>query len=72
MFERLSEKAARLGEKRTARRRERLAARLREAAPAGVAVSQEDQAVVLSGRALVRRSVSDPELRWMVAEARDG
>jgi hypothetical protein len=35
-------------------------------------VSQEDQAVVLSGRALVRRSVSDPELQWMVAEARDG
>jgi hypothetical protein len=35
MFERLSERAARLGDKRAARRRERLAARLREAAPAG-------------------------------------
>jgi hypothetical protein len=72
MFERLIERAALIGAARAARRRERLAARMREAAPEGVAVQEEGQAVVLSGRRLGRRIADDPELRWLVAEARDG
>ncbi|HZG46154.1 MAG TPA: hypothetical protein VEZ41_07780 [Allosphingosinicella sp.] len=70
MFVKLSERAVRLGEARAARRRELLAARLRELAPAGVAVVEEDQAVVLRARA--GRFAGDSELPWLVAEARDG
>jgi hypothetical protein len=69
MFERLGERAVSLGEARAARRRERLAARLTEIAPAGVRVSREERAVVLEGRA--GRPAGALELGWLVAEARD-
>jgi len=72
MFERLSERAGRLAEARARRRRKRLAERLAAPGVRGVSVSVEDEAVVLSGRALGRRSAREPELRWIVAESRDG
>lgn len=70
MFDKLSHRATHLGEARAAARRERLAARLQELAPADVEVLQEGEAVVLRGRR--GRFAGDPELRWLVAEARDG
>lgn len=71
MFERLARHAERRAEARAEGRRSRLAERLREAAPRGVQVSVEAKFVVLAGRALGRRVVIEPELRWLVAEARD-
>jgi FAD/FMN-containing dehydrogenase len=72
MFERLSERARLLADARARRRRERLAERISGTGLRGVTVSAEEEAVVLSGRGLRRRSASDPELRWIVAESRDG
>ncbi len=69
MFQRLSERAARLGKVRAARRRKLLAERLQEIAPPGVGVAVQDEAVVLQTRG---RFAGDLELRWLVAEARDG
>lgn len=71
MFGRLTGRAAKLAEARAAGRRERLAGRLRAAAMAGVAVGEEGERVVLSGRGLGARMALDPELRWLVAENRD-
>lgn len=71
MFERLMERAAKLGATRAASRRERLAARLRAAAAPGVAVSEEGERVMLSGPGLAARMALDPELRWLVVENRD-
>jgi hypothetical protein len=72
MFERLSERARLVADARARRRRERLAERMSAAGLRGVTVSIEEAAVVLSGRDLGRRSAREPELRWIVAESRDG
>lgn len=63
MFERLMLHGAALARKAAARRVEALAAELREEAPEGVRVSEEEEAVVLSGRGLERRFALDAELR---------
>lgn len=70
MFEELERRAARLGEVRAGRRRERIAARVRERVR-GVGVTVEDAAVVLEGRGLARRRVVDPALRWLGVESGD-
>ncbi len=72
MFERLSERAEQLSTARAARRRALLAERIAAAGVRGVSVEIEGEAVVLSGRRLGRRAVAEPELRWIVAESRNG
>jgi fructoselysine-6-P-deglycase FrlB-like protein len=66
MFERLMLHGAALAEKAARRRRGELAEALREEAPAGVEVSEEEDMVVLSGRGLGRRFALEPALRWLV------
>ncbi len=72
MFGRLAQRAEQVAATRAARRRERLAAALRAREAPGVAVSEEGERVVLAGRGLGRRMAMDAELRWLVAESRDG
>ncbi|HEX8223926.1 MAG TPA: hypothetical protein VF605_08935 [Allosphingosinicella sp.] len=70
MFERLMLNAAALAERAARRRRGELAEALREEAPAGVAVSEEEGGVALSGRGLARRFAVEPGLRWLMAGRR--
>lgn len=70
MFERLMLHGAALAAKAARRRRSELAEALREEAPAGVEVSEEDEAVALSGPGLGRRSALEPGLRWLAAGRR--
>lgn len=70
VLEAMARQAARLAERRAAARRSQLAARIGDAAPKDVTVTVEDEAVVMSGRGLVRRLTLDPALRWLVAENR--
>jgi hypothetical protein len=72
MFERLVRRAARLAKTRAAARREEMAERLRVAVPGGIGVDVAGETLVLSGRGLSRRMASEAELRWLVAEVRDG
>lgn len=66
MFERLTAAAAGLAGEAARRRRRALTEALREEAPAGVRVSEEDEGVALSGRGLGRRFALDAGLRWLV------
>jgi hypothetical protein len=70
MFERLIARGAALAQQAARRRRAELAVALREEAPAGVRVDEEDEGVVLSGRGLGRRFALEPELRWLFAGRR--
>src|SRR3546814_18325744 len=63
MFERLMAQAERLGAVRRERFVERLVVRIAEDLPEGVAVAAEDAGLVLTGRCLLRRGVSDARLR---------
>ncbi|HEY9579026.1 MAG TPA: hypothetical protein VIR65_04075 [Rhizorhapis sp.] len=63
MFERLMAQAERLGAVRRERFVERLVVRIAEDLPEGVAVAAEDAGLVLTGRCLLRRWVSDARLR---------
>lgn len=65
MLERLMLHGAALAHRAAASRRAELADRLREEAPDGVEVSEEEGAVALSGRGLRRRFALEPELRWL-------
>ena len=67
MFERLMLHGAALAEKLARRRRGELAAALDADAPDGVRVSEEEEAIVISGRALGLRVALEPALRWLVA-----
>jgi hypothetical protein len=67
MFEGLTARAAALAEARRRLLRARLAAALREEAPPGVSVEEVEAGVRLAGRGLVRRSITDPALRWIGA-----
>jgi hypothetical protein len=69
MFEQLTARVATLAEERRQRRRARVAAALREAAPRGVSVEELEEGVLLSGPGLIRRSITDPALRWIGARA---
>lgn len=70
MFERLMLHGAALAQKAARARREALAAALRDEAPEGVRVSEEEESVTLSGRDLERRYALDPGLRWLIAGRR--
>lgn len=70
MFERLTARAAALAEKAARRRRGELAEALRDEAPAGVVVIEEEGGVALSGRGLAWRFALEPGLRWLVAGRR--
>lgn len=65
MFERLMLHGAALAGKAARRRRSEIAEALRAEAPAGVGVTEEEEAVALSGRGLARRFALDPALRWL-------
>jgi len=71
MFGRIRERAQRQAERRAAAGRERLAARMRSAAPGEIEVGVEGETVVLGGRGLSRRLLVDPALRWLVAESKN-
>jgi hypothetical protein len=70
MFERLMVRGAALAHAAARRRRGELAEALSAEAPAGVAVSEEDEAVVLAGPRLARRFALEPALRWLTAGRR--
>ena len=65
MFEGLEARGAAAGEAARRRLCARVAAMLREGAPRGVRVDEVAEGVVLTGRGLVRRSLTDPALRWI-------
>lgn len=65
MLERLMLHGAALAQRAARARRAALAEALREEAPEGVRVSEEGEAVTLSGPGLERRLALDPELRWL-------
>ncbi|MEA3064046.1 MAG: hypothetical protein QOJ27_481 [Sphingomonadales bacterium] len=67
MFERLTERGAELAARAAQRRRSELAETLRGEAPAGIAVTEVEEGVVLSGRGLGRRLALEAGLRWLVA-----
>lgn len=58
----MEHRAARLGEARAAALAVRLAGRIADAVPGVTAVAETDR-VVLTGRGLARRTVTDPLLR---------
>lgn len=64
MMERLEARGESLGAAAAERAAQQLGAVARETLP-GVAVSVEPGRVVLSGRGLGRRWLSDPALRWL-------
>lgn len=65
MFERLMLHGAALARRAAEGRRSALAAALREEAPEGVTVSEDEDGVALEGLGLERRFVLEPELRWL-------
>jgi hypothetical protein len=70
MLERLMLHGAALARKAARARAAALAAELREEAPGGIRVSEEEQGVALSGPGLRRRFALDPQLRWLIAGRR--
>lgn len=60
----MEHRAARLGEARATALAARLAGRIAEAAPGVTAVAETDR-VILTGRGLARRAVTDPLLRGL-------
>jgi hypothetical protein len=72
MFEGLSRRATRRALERADKRRRAMADEAGEAAPPGVRIDIEGEQVVLSGRGLMRRFLTEARLRWLIAESRDG
>ncbi len=70
MLERLMLHGAALAQRAARARLASLAEALRDEAPKGVRVSEEEEAVALSGRGLGRRFALDPELRWLLSGRR--
>jgi hypothetical protein len=70
MLERLMLHGAALARKAAEERRSALAAELRDGAPEGVRVSEDEAAVTLEGRGLRRRFALESELRWLVSGRR--
>ena len=70
MLERLMLHGAALARKSAKARLGSLAGALREEAPPGVRVDEEEEAVALSGRGLRRRFALEPELRWLITGRR--
>jgi hypothetical protein len=70
MFERLMLHGAALARKAADERRAALARALREEAPDGTRVSEDESGVALEGRGLGRRLALEPGLRWLLAGRR--
>ncbi|HEX8481075.1 MAG TPA: hypothetical protein VF650_04150 [Allosphingosinicella sp.] len=70
MFERLMLHGAALARKAALGRAGSLAAELREEAPEGIRISEEEEGVALSGPGLRRRFALDPQLRWLISGRR--
>lgn len=70
MLERLMLHGAALAHRAARARLDSLAGALRDEAPRGVRVSEEEEAVALSGRGLRRRFALEPELRWWLSGRR--
>lgn len=70
MLERLMLHGAALARKAVRARSGSLAAELREEAPGGIRVSEEEEGVALSGPGLRRRFALDAQLRWLVSGRR--
>ena len=70
MFERLAERARRIGEARARARAAELARAAGEAAPAGIVAEEIAGGFCLSGRGLLRRRMLDPAVRWLVERVR--
>jgi hypothetical protein len=71
MLERLEAQARQRAEAAADLRRDQLAVRLEELAPPGLGIETAETGVVLTGRRLGRRLLTDPALRWLIVEARD-
>jgi hypothetical protein len=69
MFEEVTARAAGLAEARRQRLRSRVADALRAEGARGVAIEEVEEGVLLSGRGLIRRSITDPALRWIGVRA---
>ena len=69
MFERLRLKGLMLAERRVALVRSRLLAALPDVLPSGVSVEADPRGIVLSGKRLRMRFISDPRLRAVAAIA---
>ena len=69
MFERLRLKALMLAERRVLLVRSRLVAALPDVLPRGVSVEADPRGIMLSGKRLRMRFVSDPRLRAVAAIA---
>jgi hypothetical protein len=70
MLERLMLHGAALARRAAQQRRSALAEALREEAPEGVTVTEEEEKVALEARDLERRFALEPELRWLLAGRR--
>ena len=70
MFEKLMLHGAALARKAADERRAALARALREEAPGGTRVSEDEAGVALEGRGLGRRLALEPGLRWLLAGRR--
>lgn len=67
MFEALIARAGRSAERRAAELARQIAGRLDDGLPADVSVEADGSDVRLSGRALKRRLMLDPALKWTLA-----
>jgi hypothetical protein len=65
MFEALERRVRRRAAVRVERRAEALEARLRSARPGGIDVARDAGRILLAGRGLRRRFVTEPALRWL-------
>jgi hypothetical protein len=70
MLERLVKAGTAIAGEAARRRRRALAAELREEAPAGVRVEEEEAGVAVSGPGLGRRVALEASLRWLAAGRR--
>lgn len=70
MFERLSERAGRAAERRAAMKMRRMEAEFRSALPQGIDCEAAEKSVVIAGRGLLRRYVTDPALRSLLGKVR--
>lgn len=70
MFERLAERAQRLGARAAEKAARRIAEAAAEAAPPGVQVEQRAEGVRLSGRNLGQRMLREPAVRWLIGRVR--
>jgi hypothetical protein len=70
MFERLAERARRMGEARAKARAGELARAAGEAAPPGVIAEELEGGFCLSERGLWRRYTLEPAIRWLVGRVR--